>query len=256
MSSGYFVWHELFTTDVAAAIAFYGEVFGWKTQAFSGASEPYTMFCVGEQPIGGVMLLPELAKANGAPPHWLGHVEVQDLAATLAKVADLGGQVLHQETVPTVGKIAITRDPQGAALSCFQPEQSMPLTHPTAGRVSWNELNTRDWEAAFAYYSALFGWTEHARFEMGPELGAYFLYQVPGAPFPLGGMSGSAKVHGFPPHWLYYVEVEDMDAAVGRVRASGGKVLLEMDVPGGKIASCQDPQGVAFAMHQQVGERG
>lgn len=252
---GMFVWHELMTTDVEGAIAFYSEVIGWKTQPFEGGPTPYTMFCVGEFPVGGVMLLPEEAKAHGAPPHWLGHVEVADLDATVEKSKTRGGTIAKAMEIPHVGKFAITRDPQGAVLSSYQPAPKENAPTPPAsmhGRVTWNELNTTDWEAAWSYYSEVYGWTENSRMEMGPEMGTYFMYQAPGSDHHLGGMSNVAKVHGFPPHWLYYVEVDDLDAAQERVKANGGEVQNEMPVPGGKIAHCKDPQGVMFALHQQL----
>ena len=59
---------------------------------------------------------------------------------------------------------------------------------------------------------------------------------------------------GAPPHWLAHIAVEDVEAAVAKVAAQGGKVLNgPMDVPGGdRVAQCMDAQGAAFAMHQRV----
>ena len=50
--------------------------------------------------------------------------------------------------------------------------------------------------------------------------------------------------------WLYYVNIEAIDATVARVQAGGGRVVLEPhQVPGGSwIAQCLDPQGAMFAM--------
>ena len=52
------------------------------------------------------------------------------------------------------------------------------------------------------------------------------------------------------PFWLYYFNVEDIDAASGRVAAGGGKITNgPMQVPGGNwIIQCQDPQGAHFAL--------
>lgn len=52
------------------------------------------------------------------------------------------------------------------------------------------------------------------------------------------------------PAWLYYFNVEAVDAAMERVRANGGRVVLEPQlVPGGMwIVQCIDPQGAMFAM--------
>jgi uncharacterized glyoxalase superfamily protein PhnB len=52
------------------------------------------------------------------------------------------------------------------------------------------------------------------------------------------------------PFWLYYFNVGDIDAAVERVKAGGGKILEgPVEAPGDKrIARCTDPQGAMFAL--------
>jgi len=54
-----------------------------------------------------------------------------------------------------------------------------------------------------------------------------------------------------PPHWLFYILVADLDAAIERCRQLGGKVVNgPIEVPGGdRVAQCCDPQGAAFALH-------
>jgi len=47
-SHGRFLWYELMTTDVAAAKAFYADVFGWGTQDASMPDSAYVLFTVGE----------------------------------------------------------------------------------------------------------------------------------------------------------------------------------------------------------------
>jgi hypothetical protein len=252
-SNGRFVWHELMTSDVDAAKAFYTEVIGWKTQPFDGGPKPYTMFCVGEQPIGGVMTLPDEAKAQGAPNHWLGHVYTGDVDATAAKVAGLGGKVLTDvREIPTVGRFAIIQDPQGAVFSAYQPAGDPPGGAGDGnGSISWNELNTTDYEAGWKFYGELFGWKETESMDMGPEHGTYFMFTDAGGDKAMGGMSNAATVLGTPPYWLYYATVDDLDAALERTKSHGGQVLNgPMDVPGGeRVAQCMDPQGAAFALH-------
>src|SRR5882724_7786050 len=68
---GNFVWYELMTSDVNGAIKFYKDVVGWGTQSFEGGETPYSMWTVGQTPIGGVLPLPDEAKKMGAPPHWI-----------------------------------------------------------------------------------------------------------------------------------------------------------------------------------------
>jgi predicted enzyme related to lactoylglutathione lyase len=52
------------------------------------------------------------------------------------------------------------------------------------------------------------------------------------------------------PFWLYYFNVDAIDAAVARVTDGGGKVANgPMEVPGGLwVVQCFDPQGAMFAL--------
>src|SRR5262245_39328611 len=168
--SGRFVWYELMTTDTKAAMAFYGEVIGWKTQPFEDAAgpEPYTMWVSTQGPMGGVMTLPADAKKMGVPPHWMSHVEVADVDASVAKVKAKGGSVHVPPTdIPKVGRFSVIGDPQGASISLFKPESAMqPHDTTKPGQVSWNELYTTDTAAAFAFYSEIFGWKQLAEMDM------------------------------------------------------------------------------------------
>ena len=247
---GRFCWYELMTTDPGAAPDFYGQITGWGTTPWEGPGDtPYTVWMNGEAPIGGLMALPEEAIQDGAPPHWLVHISTPDIDATVKKAQDLGGEVLHQLTVETVGAFAIIRDPQGAVFSAFQPSQATPGHDGPAnvGEFSWNELPTESWEGAWDFYSELFGWEKADSMDMG-DMGTYQMYSR-GA-HPLGGMFD--KPDEMPMSaWLFYIRVPDVTAAVAKVQELGGTVLNgPMEVPGGDmVAQCVDPQGAAFAIH-------
>ena len=73
---GRFVWHELSTTDSAAAQEFYRKVIGWTTTKFDMPGLDYTMWMTGDAPIGGVMKLMPEAEAMGAKPSWIAYIEV------------------------------------------------------------------------------------------------------------------------------------------------------------------------------------
>jgi predicted enzyme related to lactoylglutathione lyase len=152
-TTGRFVWYELLTTDPKAAIAFYSEVVGWKTQLWEDGG--YTMWVGSQGPLGGVMTLPDKAKQMGAPPHWMAHVEVADVDKTVARVRQLGGNVyLEPEDVPKIGRFAIIADPQGASLSAFKPLTPMaPRDMEKHGAVCWHELMTTDQPAALRFYA-------------------------------------------------------------------------------------------------------
>ena len=253
--AGRFVWHELMTSDEKGAIAFYSEVVGWKTEIFGdakGASgeQPYTMWLGPQGPLGGVMTLPDELRKSGAPPHWMGHVEVDDVDATVAKATSNGGSVhLPPTAIPEVGRFAIIADPQGASLSVFKPRSAMqPHDSTRVGEIGWNELYANDGPAAFAFYRNLFGWQQLSEIDMGPH-GTYIIYGQGERQY--GGVMTKTADMPMPPSWVYYIHVDDLDAAIARAISNGGKKLFgPMEVPGGDIvAQLLDPQGALFALH-------
>ena len=254
---GRFVWYELLTSDPEAARSFYTELIGWGTAEWEGEKGSYTMWTNGENSLGGVIVLPEEAKAAGAPPHWLAYVGTPDLDATISRVEELGGKVLAAPPeIPTVGRFAVISDPQGALFAVFTPAGEAPGHEGPAqqGEFSWHELATTDHEAAFEFYRELFGWKKTDSLDMGP-MGIYQMYGR--KDMTLGGMFNKSTDMPGPPAWLLYIRVGDVDQAAERVKELGGKVLNgPMEVPGGsgdRIAQCMDPQGAAFAMHSSGG---
>jgi predicted enzyme related to lactoylglutathione lyase len=246
---GRFCWYELLTADPSAAPAFYGPLTGWGTMPFEGGGMPYTMWTNGDKPVGGLLDLPQEAIDGGAPPHWLAYVSTPDVGATVIKAKDLGGTVLADLDIPSVGSVAVIADPQGAVFAAFQPDGDTPgHDEPMGlGEVSWHELATDDREAAWDFYSALFGWQKTDQFDMG-EAGTYQMFGR-GA-HPIGGIYN--RPEGMPVcSWIYYVSVTDINEATEKVKEMGGTILNgPMEVPGGDWgAQCMDPQGAAFALH-------
>ena len=248
---GRFVWYELLTTDPDAAIRFYTKILGWGTAPFEQAEGSYTMWTNQGTPVGGVMALPEEAKAQRVPPNWLGYVGTPDVDATAAQATELGGRILKEPAdIPKVGRFAVIGDPQGAVIAVFTPssDESREELPPKKGEFSWHELATTNHESAFQFYHSLFGWEKTEAMDMGP-MGIYQMYGRHGKT--LGGMFNKSKDMPGPPAWLYYVMVNDVHPASEKVKELGGKVLNgPMEVPGGDwITQCMDPQGAAFAIH-------
>jgi len=252
-SKSRFVWHELLAADPAGSKDFYPAVVGWGTQDWKTppGAPPYTVWMNGSTSVGGLMALPPEVKAAGAPPHWLGYVSVADVDTSLAQAKKLGAAVhFGPVDLPEVGRIAVLADPQGAAIALFTPGGAgmSPPEHPPVGAVSWNELATDDGKKAFDFYSQLFGWTKGEAMDMG-AMGTYQIVAPAGGGVPFGA------IYNRPPqipvsNWLYYFRVADLDAAVDKAKAKGGKLLNgPMDVPGGRIAQLMDAQGAAFALH-------
>ena len=188
----------------------------------------------------------------GAPPHWLGVVGVADTDAIVGRARALGAKVYAGPfDIPGVGRYAILADPTGATFAVLAPEgedQAAP-DRLELGRVSWNELWSSDPEAAWAFYRELFAWEERGTMDMGPQ-GTYRMYGEPGAERSLGGIAG--LMPGQPASaWCFYMNVDDVDTAVNRIREAGGTVVMEpMDVPGGgRMMMALDPLGACFAAY-------
>ena len=246
---GKFIWYELMTTDKAGAETFYRTVMGWGTRDAGLEGLDYTLLTVGEAPIGGLMAMPEQPCTAGARPGWIGHVAVDDVDAAADRVTRDDGAVRYGPMdVPEIGRFAVVTDPQGAVFVLFRPAgDGPPSAAGKPGSVYWHELHASDREAAFTFYSTLFGWTKAEAFDMGPPAGVYQLFAAGDAS--VGGMM--TRMESVPvPFWLYYFGTDDIDAAAGRVKNAGGQVLNgPHQVPGGSwIAQCLDPQGVMFAL--------
>ena len=245
-----FVWYELMTTDPAAARAFYAQVVGWQVADAGMPGMDYTLLSAGTHHVAGLMALPPEACAAGQMPAWSGYVAVDDVDTKAAALQQAGGTVLRPgEDIPGVGRFAVVADPHGAAFCLFRdnnPASTPPPASDTPGTVGWHELMAGALDPAWAFYSQLFGWTKDEAMDMGP-MGVYQMFSAGAAP--IGGMM--TKPPEMPmPAWLYYVNVDAIDAALARIQAAGGTVVNgPMEVPGGSwIVQASDPQGAMFAL--------
>ncbi|MGH9479384.1 MAG: VOC family protein, partial [Terriglobales bacterium] len=178
------------------------------------------------------------------------YVSTADVDGTATAAERLGGKVLKPPAdIPNVGRFAVLADPQGAAFAIFKPGPTPEGGAPSTD-FSWHELATSDQQGALAFYSELFGWTRGPAHDMGPA-GTYQLIEHGGAQ--VGGVYKVMDASK-PPHWLTYIEVKSVDRAAAAAKAAGGRVTQgPMEVPGGsRIAQILDPQGGAFAVHEQA----
>jgi len=244
------VWFELMTTDTNAAESFYDKVIGWTSEPFDASPTPYTQFKRG----GGVAVagLMERPEGMNMPPFWSMYVAVLKLEDAVADIKRLGGSELSPVIeIPSVGRMQMLKDPQGAAFYIIQPDsrEQSPEQAPAVGEASWLELMTTDAAAAMKFYQNLFGWRPSETFDMGP-MGTYQMFNR-GDRMIGGMMNKPPQMAQVPPHWAIYFRVPDIDAATLRIKANGGKILNgPTEVPGGDwIVTGMDPQGASFALH-------
>lgn len=233
MSKGSFCWFDLMTTDVARARAFYVALFGWDVRDHA---DVYAMIHDRDgRSIGGMM-----AAQPGTPSAWLPYVTTDDVAATAARVRDLGGRTFVEHEAEGVGRFVIFADPQGAVTAAIQLDRDFGPYPRDKGRnhLGWAELHTPDPAAAAAFYADLFGWTFEA---YGPD---YWMLTTEHT----GGIARQRE-EGTPPHWLVYANVASIGATAAEVGALGGSVMVPPTPmpPTGTFAVFADPTGAVLA---------
>lgn len=237
---GMFCWVDLTATDYDGSIAFYGKVFGWTHEDTGpGGGGRYGMFAHDGQIVAGIGEVPPGAPL---PAVWNNYVASDDVRASVAKAKALGAEVIFDayETPTGSGCLAYVKDPTGAVVALWQAKShaggakfNLPVS------LCWNELATRDIEAAKTFYAGLFGWT--------------YAHQPGPTPIVVVQNEGRANGHllqmneqweGMPPAWAPYFAVADVDATCAAITANGGTVAVPpTDIAPGRFAVIADPQG-------------
>lgn len=240
-------WVDLATPDIEAAESFYGTLLGWEIPELPDSPEMagYRRARRSGKDVAGVMPLME----EGQPSAWNTHISVDDADAIARAIQENGGTMIAEPmAVGEYGRLAVFTDPEGAFFGIWEPNvfAGAELVNEP-GTLSWNELETRDPDAAKRFYGAVFGW----EFEAGEDMEemTYYVAKVEGE-----RVAGMADVKGkmadeIPAHWMTYFSVEDAEGAVERVKAGGGMVHFgPVDIPVGRFAMAVDPWGASFAV--------
>jgi predicted enzyme related to lactoylglutathione lyase len=237
-------WIDLMTSDASGAQAFYTELFGWSAvQSSQEEYGGYISFSLGGRDVAGCM-----AKEEGSPypDAWSVYLRTDDVAATVARVREHGGQVyVEPMEIPAMGHMAFVGDTGGEGIGMWQPAPFggfEALDEP--GAPCWFELHSRSYDADVAFYADVFGWQTEVMSD-SPE----FRYTTLGKDDEAraGIMDATGFLGDEPSRWQFYVEVADTDATVEQARATGAQLLLPVDdTPYGRIGALLDPAGVRF----------
>lgn len=127
---GQITWNDLTVSDAEPVRQFYESVVGWKfSQVSMGDYSDYSMVDSSGNVVAGVCH----AKGENAnlPPAWLMYVTVEDLDACISKCNDSGGTVIDGPRTAGGAKIAVIKDPAGAVLALYEPEETSPEAEAT-----------------------------------------------------------------------------------------------------------------------------
>jgi len=244
---GTFSWIDLTTTEQAAARAFYAELFGWEAEDMPvGDGVVYSIMRLDGRDVAAISPQPQAQREAGTPPTWNSYVTVASADDAAARAAELGATV-HASPfdVFDAGRMAVIQDPQGAWFMVWEPRAHIGARLVNApGALVWNELATTDLDAASDFYAALLGWTIEP-FEDSEQPYLSIVNE--------GRSNGGVREVTPPeaaPHWLVYVGVDDLAAALERAGALGGAVHAgPIEMQAMQIAVVSDPQGATFGLY-------
>jgi predicted enzyme related to lactoylglutathione lyase len=237
-------WVDHATRDLSASHSFYGNLLGWTAEDQGEEMGHYTLYQKGGRTVAGDMA----AMGDEQPCVWTSYISVEDADATVAAAREAGATVYAEPMdVSDIGRMAILADPTGAVFGIWQPRTFIGAELANEpGALTWNELNTRDLDAAKTFYSGVFGWTAHDM-DMGPM--SYTEWKL--GDRTIGGMLAMPEQvpAEVPSHWLAYFGVDDTDAAVATATGAGGTLFVPpTDIPAGRFAVLADPDGAMFAV--------
>jgi uncharacterized protein len=237
-------WVDLSSSDPAAAKGFYTELLGWTVDELGPEAGGYAMFQKGGLNVAGVGPI----MGEGQPSAWMTYVTTDDADASVAAAKAAGATVLVEPMdVLDVGRMAVFADPAGGVIAVWQPKahHGAQLANEP-GTLCWNELQTRDEDAAKAFYAAVFGWGAETS-----DMGDMRYTEWKRGDDSVGGMLPMpAEVPAqVPPYWLAYFAVDDADATVEAAGKLGGATVVPAtDIPPGRFAVLSDPSGATFAV--------
>jgi predicted enzyme related to lactoylglutathione lyase len=223
------------------ALEFYQALFGW-----TGDPDPsdeqvrYAVQQVRGKASAGIGYMPE---SEPAMP-WTGYFAVDDVDATVERIAELGGTVICPATqAPGTGRFAHGIDPGGAHFALWQADPFPGFeVAGEPGCLNWLELVTTEGKASAEFYGALLG-VEVQAMEQMPD--SYWTLHAAGQP-----RAGIFRVDEVAKaYWRPYFQVADVDIAVAAALA-GGAHLTEpaVDTPFGRLATLLDPNGVEIKL--------
>ncbi|MFI5040630.1 MAG: VOC family protein [Acidimicrobiales bacterium] len=241
-------WADLWTSDVEGSRRFYSGLFGWEAQEPSPEFGGYFMFTRSGVPVAGAMGDMGDMPANNT---WKTYLTTDSIENTLRAAEAEGAQVIAPAMpVADLGTQAVLIDPTGAELGVWQPGTFPGFTVlGEPGAPSWFELHTREYPAAVAFYRTVFGWDTSTVGDS--EEFRYTTMREPGGEGELAGImdAGAFLPDGVRAQWSIYWEVDDAEAAVARVKALGGSVLMDVEeTPYGRLAMVADPAGAQFRL--------
>jgi uncharacterized glyoxalase superfamily protein PhnB len=239
----------LIVTDARAALDFYVEVFGARRRAdpilMSDGRVGHAELAIGDSVLMLAEEFPELGNVVAPEGGPLIRVEVADVRESARLAVERGAELVHPVEDRGHGLAGTIKDPYGQRwlLSQAAPaaeHTSTPVRHGEAGYFTFQVPAA---EPAKEFYGAVLGW----QFSPGRVEGGW---GVEGTGLMGGLWGGPGRQVG----WKVMYAVDDLAAALTRVREHGGTAGEVQQQPYGLSAECVDNQGIEFWLWEQPRE--
>ncbi len=121
------------------------------------------------------------------------------------------------------------------------------MTNPSPGSILWHDLTVPNAEKIRAFYCDVVGWKSEP-----VDMGGYSDFNMlpPGSKEPSAGICHARGVNAkIPPKWLIYISVNNIDRAIERCKALGGRVIDgPRPMSGQRFCVIEDPAGAVAGL--------
>ena len=243
-----FCWIDLSASDAAAAKEFYTGLFGWEyVDIPTPMGFDYTLCQIDGYNVAGLsQMTPEMMEQHN-PTVWSSYIKHDDVDDVAARAGAAGGAVvIPPMDVMESGRMAVIQDPVGAFVGVWQPRDhigaqlvNMPNT------LVWNELQTKDTDAALSFYRSVFDWGH----DQDPN--GYHLFKL-GERMQAGMLQMDDSWGDMPSNWAVYFMSDDIEATAAKAQELGAVIHVPPTHTGtvGRFSVIQDPQGGVFTAMQ------
>ncbi|WP_410667217.1 VOC family protein [Amycolatopsis sp. cmx-4-68] len=230
----------LVVTDARAALDFYVDVFGATRRGdpivMDDGRVGHAELAIGDSVLMLAEEFPELDTVVPPAGGTLVRIEVADPHAAARRAVELGAEQLRPVEDRGYGLAGSVMDPFGQK---WLLTQATPKPAPKPGEAMYFTFQVPDDERAKTFYGAVLGW----QFTPGSQPTAWS-FSGPGLE---GGLWGGDRQPG----WKLMYAVDNLEAALMRVREQGGQAGEVENHPYGHTADCTDDQGIEFWLWQQ-----
>ena len=235
--------------DIPAAMAFYGDLFGWTFETDTPVS-----FAVARLRGREVAAIGSLSEAGPeARAAWITNVSVDSADAAATRAPAVGGAlVAGPMDMAPAGRLAVLADPEGAVFCAWEAaarKGAQVVNEPGAWAMS--ALQTADADGAARFYGELFGWEAEPAGPMSLLRLPGFVGGEPEQPVPRDVVAVMQPSPARPAGWDVGFWIADADAAAATAERAGGSVL-EAPADAGlfREATLADPEGAVFSVSQ------